>query len=189
VWSSAAASPIGARRTARVLQVGFLASAAKEATQQIIAASGRRRPALRRARRRGADLPHLYRRRSARDSIVPPPISAARRAVINSSPHRWLSRPRPSRQAARPYVYASPALGVTARFCRIQRASRQARSATAAGTFARIVDGYLDLAVPSGTGRPRRVVSENRVMPIDSDTLSDGRCQGERANRLRYGWG
>jgi hypothetical protein len=40
---------------------------------------------------------------------------------------------------------------------------------------------------PSGTGRPRRVVSEHRVMPIDSDTLSDGRCQGERAQCRRSG--
>ena len=46
-----------------------------------------------------------------------PPGTAAPRAVIKSSPHHWLSPPRPSRQAARPYVYASPALGVTARFC------------------------------------------------------------------------
>jgi SAM-dependent methyltransferase len=33
-------------------------------------------------------------------------ISAARRAVMKSSPHRWLSPPRPSRQAARPYISA-----------------------------------------------------------------------------------
>ena len=45
--------------------------------------------------------------------------STARRAVIRSSPHRGQFRPRPSRQAARPYVYASPTPGVNARFCRI----------------------------------------------------------------------
>ncbi len=39
VERSAAASPIGARRAARVLRVGFLASAANEATQQIIVGS------------------------------------------------------------------------------------------------------------------------------------------------------
>jgi hypothetical protein len=36
-----------------------------------------------------------------------------------------------------------------------------------------IVDGYLGLAVTSGSARPRRVVSEHRVMPIDSVTLSE----------------
>jgi hypothetical protein len=36
---------------------------------------------------------------------------------FKGSPYRWL-RPGPSRQAARPYVYALPALGVKARFCR-----------------------------------------------------------------------
>ena len=44
--------------------------------------------------------------------------TAARRAVISSPQHRWQSLPRPSSQAARSYVYASPALGVLARFCR-----------------------------------------------------------------------
>jgi len=33
-------------------------------------------------------------------------------------PQRRQFRPRPSRQAAGPYVYALPALGVVARFCR-----------------------------------------------------------------------
>jgi len=37
-------------------------------------------------------------------------------------PHCRRSRPQPSKQAARPYVYASPALGVIARFCRVRRA-------------------------------------------------------------------
>ena len=41
--------------------------------------------------------------------------------------------------------------------------------------------------MPCGSGRPRRVVSEHRVMPIDSVTLSDGRCQGERAQCRRSG--
>jgi hypothetical protein len=48
-----------------------------------------------------------------------------------------------SRQAARPYVYASPALGVTARICRIGRALvGQGLTATAA-PYARSVDGHL----------------------------------------------
>jgi len=54
-------------------------------------------------------------------------------------------------------------------------------------TFARIVDGYLGLAVTSWSGRPRRVGSEHRVMSIDSVTLSDGGCQGERAQCRRSG--
>jgi hypothetical protein len=37
-------------------------------------------------------------------------------AVIKSSPHLRQVRPRPSTHAARPYVYASKALGVNARF-------------------------------------------------------------------------
>src|SRR5215472_10190824 len=61
--------------------------------------------------------------RAGRQAWSPAPIrhpfrTAARRAVIKSSPHRWLFLPRRSPQAARPYVYASPALGVSARFCR-----------------------------------------------------------------------
>jgi hypothetical protein len=45
-------------------------------------------------------------------------LSAALRAVIKSFQHHWQSWPRPSRQASRPFVYASAALGTKARFCR-----------------------------------------------------------------------
>jgi hypothetical protein len=47
-----------------------------------------------------------------------PNITAARSAVIKGSPHYWRSRPRTSGRRPRPYVYAWPALGVNARFCR-----------------------------------------------------------------------
>lgn len=47
-----------------------------------------------------------------------------RRAVINSSPHRWQSRLQPGRRVASPYVYASTALEVNAHICRGQSVSR-----------------------------------------------------------------
>ena len=50
--------------------------------------------------------------------VLKPTRTAGRRAVIKGSPHRWPSRPQPTRRAAKSYVYASPALGLTARFCR-----------------------------------------------------------------------
>ena len=72
-----------------------------------------------------------------------PPIAATRRAVIKSSPHRWQSRLRPSRQAAKPYVYASATLCVNARFCR-----RQGHPGSpGAGTFIRS-------CMPHGVGHP-----------------------------------
>jgi hypothetical protein len=60
-----------------------------------------------------------YERPRAQDIAAPePPISAARRAVIKSL--GTVGDPRHDRAGGRPdwYVYASPALGVIARFCR-----------------------------------------------------------------------
>jgi hypothetical protein len=67
---------------------------------------------------------HSFECRRARPDMVTalPRISAARRVVIDGAVHRWQFRAWPSRQAARPHVYASPALGVNARFCRGPRA-------------------------------------------------------------------
>ncbi len=50
-------------------------------------------------------------------------IDAGRCAVIKSSPHHWQYRLNPWRAGGWPYVYASPALGVNARICRLQSAS------------------------------------------------------------------
>jgi hypothetical protein len=83
-------------------------------SQREVSRSMRPRP------RSGAQIEPSGAAHSARSTAVHPRRTAARCAVIESAPHRRRSRPRPSRQAARPYVYASPALGVIARFCRCE---------------------------------------------------------------------
>jgi hypothetical protein len=73
------------------------------------------------------------RRQSGRLTVAPPPNQAARRAVIKSSSYRWQTQRRPTRQAARPYVYASLVLDVNDLICR-RPAMRVAESVPLCGT-------------------------------------------------------